>query len=223
MPLIQVRAASQRNQWRVRGRTFGVQVLLDLVEAAAVDHPKLARSPRRAEAFGSKWASNQVKSQVWPIQRMPAKTWNQRRARFSHSLGTGSKAPPPLEDLQERAALDLFDAQARARGLVGGEGPAEEAAQEEVEQALSGRGVVEDLAEESGLRGLLGEGMKATRGGIEALEEERVDRGVARGKLGGMEVPALVVGVDQGVADVVVVQAPGAPAPRCGSHGSARR
>jgi len=51
---------------------------------------------------------------------------------------------------------------------------------------------------------------KALGGGVERLEEERIDGGVTRGKLRRVEIPALVVRVHERVADMVDMQAPGA-------------
>src|SRR5438067_2367375 len=83
-------------------------------------------------------------------------------------------------------------------------------AQEVVEQALAGGGIVEDIAHERCLSGLLNKITQANRRRAQTFQEERIDRGVARRKLGGIEIPSLVVGVDERVADVIDVQPPGA-------------
>src|SRR6185295_12130202 len=142
---------------------------------------------------------------------MPATTWNQRTSRFSHSCSVGSilasaAAAPPLQDLQEGARLHLLEAQPRGRRLLGSDGPAAEAAQEEIQQALARGGIVEHVALKRGLRRFLREGLETAQRRLEAFEEERVDGGVAGGQLRGVQVPALVVGMPQGMAHVVEVQ-----------------
>ena len=120
----------------------------------------------------------------------------------------------PFRIFTNERAAQLLEREARRERLLLGERAAVHAAQEVVEQALAGRGVVEDVADERRLAGLLDEVAQALGRGGEAFEEEGVDRGVARRQLRGVEVPALVVAVDERVADVVGVQAASA---RCDS------
>src|SRR5438552_477616 len=67
-----------------------------------------------------------------------------------------------------------------------------DAAQEEVEQALAGGGVVEDVADQRRLRRLVDEVLEPRPGGVDALEEEAVQRAVARHELRRMQIPALI-------------------------------
>src|SRR5207244_3425987 len=73
--------------------------------------------------------------------------------------------------------------------LVLRDGAAVHRTQEVIQQSLPRRGIVEYVADERGLRRLLNEIAKAFRCGVEPLEEERVDRGIARGELRRMQVP----------------------------------
>src|SRR4029453_15607180 len=59
-----------------------------------------------------------------------------------------SPCPPSLQDPEERPAADLVEGEPGRGRLFGRDGPAVEAAQEEVQQALAGGGVVEDVADE---------------------------------------------------------------------------
>src|SRR5260221_6441983 len=110
--------------------------------------------------------------------------------------------PPPFHDLHERPAAQLVECEAGGQRFILRDRAAVQCAKEVVEQALAGGGVVEDIADERGLSCLLDEVVEPVRGRFQSLEEERVDGGVARRKLGGIEVPSLVVGVDERVADV---------------------
>src|ERR1043165_1446081 len=107
--------------------------------------------------------------------------------------GTGragsGRRPPRRHDLHERLAADLVEGEPGGERLLLGDRAAGDAAQEVVEQALAGRGVVEHVADQGGLRRLVDEVLEALRGGREAIEEEAVDGTVARGQLSGMEIP----------------------------------
>src|SRR5258706_2164025 len=148
-----------------------------------------------------------------PPRRFPALPLSLRppRARYGHySDGLLALPAAVLQDLDERAAAQLGGGQAaHLDGLGFRDRAAVPGAEEEIEQALAGRGVVEDVADEGRLSGLRDEVRQPRRRGFEAVEEERVERGVARGELRGVEVPPLVVGVREGMADVAVVELPG--------------
>ena len=78
-----------------------------------------------------------------------------------------------------------------------------------VQQTLAGCRVVEDLADERGLARFRDEVLEARGRRVETLQEERVERGVARRELRRVEVPTLVEAVRERVTHVVVVQLPG--------------
>src|SRR5438477_60152 len=67
-----------------------------------------------------------------------------------------------------------------------------DAAQEEVEEALPRRGVVEDIADERRLRRFVDEVLQPCPGGVDALEEEAVQRPVTRDELRRMQIPSLI-------------------------------
>src|SRR3981189_805919 len=113
------------------------------------------------------------------------------------------------EDLQEGAPAQLLERDAGDERLFLRECAAVDAAEEEVEQALAGGGVVEHVAHQRRLRGLADEVLQPLARRGQALEEEAVDGAIAARELGGVQVPALVEAVHQRVARVVRVQAPG--------------
>ena len=101
-----------------------------------------------------------------------------------------------MQDLHERPRRELVERQAALLDrLLLRDRAAVHRAQEVVQQALPGRGVVEHVADERRLRRLLDEVAQALGRGVEAFEEERVDRGVARRQLRRVQVPALVEAV----------------------------
>src|SRR3954453_5372161 len=111
------------------------------------------------------------------------------------------RAAPALQNLHERAAAELVEREPRRERFFLRDRAAVEGAEEVVQQALARRGVVEDVADERRLAGLLDEIAEALRRGRESLEEEAVDRGVARRELRGIQIPALIERIDERVAD----------------------
>src|SRR5207237_1626345 len=75
-------------------------------------------------------------------------------------------------------------------------------------ESLTRRGIVEHIAEERGLRGLGDEVQQPLGGRFEAFEKECVHRRIPRDQLRGMQIPALVEGVGERVADILVMQSP---------------
>ena len=69
---------------------------------------------------------------------------------------------------------------------------------------------ITDRIENRRLRGFRNEIAEPLRRGIEPFEKESVNRGVARGKLRGVQIPPLIESVVEGMADVIVMQLPGA-------------
>src|SRR5688572_5537082 len=67
------------------------------------------------------------------------------------AAGSASATAARLQDLHERPPPQLVHRQPGGQGLFLREGAAVDAAQEEVEQALAGGGVVEDVADQSRL------------------------------------------------------------------------
>ena len=92
--------------------------------------------------------------------------------------------------------------------FFGGDGAAIESAEKIIQKALAGSGVVKDFADERGLGGFGDEVAQAFGGGVEALQEKGIDGGVAGDELRGVEIPALVVTVDQRMLNVVEVELP---------------
>ena len=79
-----------------------------------------------------------------------------------------------------RAAAEFLGGEARHRQrFLFGDRPGVESAQEEVEQPLARRRVIEDVADERRLRRLAHKVLEPDSGGVDALEEERVQRAVA--------------------------------------------
>src|SRR5262245_55413940 len=114
-----------------------------------------------------------------------------------------------FEDLQERPRSQLVGREpALLERLRLRDRAAPQRPQEDVEQALPRRRVVEDVADERRLAGLGEEVGQPLGGGLEALEEEGVEGGVARDELRGVQVPALVEADPERGADVVVVHPP---------------
>src|SRR5215210_3954427 len=118
-------------------------------------------------------------------------------------------SPAALQDPDEAARAQLVERESGRERLLFRQRAAVHPAQEIIEEALAGRGVVEDVAHQRRLSGLGHEVLEALGRGGESFEEEGVDRGVARRELRRMQVPALVVRVDERVADVIDVQLPG--------------
>src|SRR4030095_1472182 len=117
-----------------------------------------------------------------------SKRWRGSRPASARLLGA-----PAAQDGDERAAAKLVEGQGAALGGVRlRERAAAHGAQEVIEQALAGGGVVEDVTDQRRLRRLADEVAQPLGGRVEALEKEGVERGVAARQLGGMEVPALV-------------------------------
>src|SRR5258708_27747049 len=119
----------------------------------------------------------------------------QRVCRPVDSLVSGCNAstllasfPPPFHDLHERPAAQLVECETRRQRLILRDRAAVQCAKEVVEQALAGGGVVEDIADECGLSRLLDEVVKTVRGRFQSFEEKRVDGGIARRKLRGIEI-----------------------------------
>src|SRR4051812_45681329 len=108
---------------------------------------------------------------------------------LSHQQTSSSKVyrnlpPPPLQNPHERPPPQLLQGQPRPlQRLLFRDRPAVDGAQEVVEEALAGGGVVEDLADQRGLGGLMNEIAQAVGGGVEALQEEGVEGGVAGDEL----------------------------------------
>src|ERR1051325_11744952 len=87
----------------------------------------------------------------------------------------GSCSATSLQNLHERSRAQLVQREAGRQGLVFRQRAAVDAADEIVEQALPGRGVVEDIADQRGLSRLLHEIAQPFGCGGEAFEEERID------------------------------------------------
>jgi hypothetical protein len=114
-----------------------------------------------------------------------------------------------LDNLHKRPRSQLVQRQAGERAdLVLTNGPAVERAQEEIQQSLSRGRVVEHRARERGLGGLPDQIEQSLRCSVQAFQEERIDGRVARDQLRGVQIPALIEGVGERVADVVVMQPP---------------
>ena len=79
---------------------------------------------------------------------------------------------PILHDLDERAPVQFLQRDAGGHGLGFGDGAAGDAAQEEVEQALAGGGVIEHVAAERGLGCGVDEAVQPPAGVVQALQEE---------------------------------------------------
>src|SRR5207237_5950102 len=128
------------------------------------------------------------------------------RPRSPYDLAGGGATS--LHDLHERAAAQLVERETGAERFLFRDRAAVHSAQEVVEQPLSRCGVVEDVADERCLSRFLNEVAEPIGRGAERLDEERVDGGVTRRQLRGIQIPPLVVSVDERVADVINVQAP---------------
>src|SRR5579885_2751261 len=114
-------------------------------------------------------------------------------------------------NFHERQSAQFRERQAgQGAGLLFRDGPALHGPQERIQQPLAGGGVVEDLADARGLGRLLYKITQPPRGAFQVLQKEDIERGIARGKLGRMQIPALVEALRQGVAHVIVMQFPGA-------------
>ncbi len=68
---------------------------------------------------------------------------------------------PGFEDFLEGAGADFLQTQAGGEGFGFGDGSAGDAAEQEVQQPLTGGGIVEDIAEKGGLGGFFDEGFEA--------------------------------------------------------------
>ena len=84
-----------------------------------------------------------------------------------------------------------------------------DAAQEKIEQSLSGRGIVEDVAEKRSERRLFDKRLQPIRSALEAFEEERINRGVTSDELRRMQIPALIKSGAQRMQIVVETEPPG--------------
>src|SRR5260370_29910098 len=104
---------------------------------------------------------------------------------------------PPAENLHETPASQLLESQARRERLFLGDRAAVQRAQEVIQEALTGSGVVENVADERRLPGLLDEIAETVGSGGEAFQEEGVNGGVTRGKVRRIPIPPLVETVDQ--------------------------
>src|SRR5581483_11679629 len=113
-----------------------------------------------------------------------------------------------LENLQERAGLEIRLGQAGRLRFRERDRSAAEPAEEEIQQSLTGRGVVEYVADQSRLGGFVDEILQPCRGRFQALKEEKVYRHVAAGKLRRMQVPALVEAADERVLDMIEMHLP---------------
>src|SRR6202011_2984175 len=92
-----------------------------------------------------------------PSPASPNPARRDRAAHPSQSLAAHPPFPPPLQDLHERAAAQLLQREAGGQRLLLGDGAAVERAEEVVEEALTGRGVIEDVADQRGLPRLFDE------------------------------------------------------------------
>ena len=96
-------------------------------------------------------------------------------------------------------------------------------AQEKVQQALTGCRVVEYVAHQRCLRCLVDKVPQTRRSGLQALQEERVHRGISRWKLAGMQIPALVVAVRERALDQIEMMPHGSMHDRAILRGLVRR
>jgi hypothetical protein len=132
----------------------------------------------------------------------------------SRTANPGAQPAPPsaspvLQDPRERAAAQFVERESAHLDRLGlGNGAGIQRAQKIIEKPLSRRRVVEHIADERGLCSFRDEIAEPLRGSGEALEEERVHRGVACRKLRGMEIPTLIEGANERVHDVIEVQFP---------------
>src|ERR1700722_15955246 len=114
-----------------------------------------------------------------------------------------------FHDFQERSTAQFVDGEPGCRRFLLRESAAIQAAQQEIEQALAGGGIVEHVAHQSGLGGLTDKVSQAGGSRIKALQKKRKDRGIARGKLAGMQIPALVITVRERALHQIEMRAHG--------------
>src|SRR5438552_53189 len=106
--------------------------------------------------------------------------------------------------------MELGEAQtAEAFCILRSDRPAIHRTQEEVQEALSGCGIVKDITDQRCFSGLVDEVSQAFRCRLERFEEKRIYGSISRGELGRVQVPALIEGMPQGVPNLVIVQLPG--------------
>src|SRR5580700_7328649 len=108
-----------------------------------------------------------------------------------------------FQDFQKRPVMQLFNCNSgQAFRLRFADRSAIDRAQEEIQQALAGGGVVEHVADERGLRRFLDKILEARGGRIESFKKKRKYCRVARGQLRRMQVPSLIVRGNERVLDM---------------------
>ena len=115
---------------------------------------------------------------------------------------------PALKNFQERARAQFLERQTGGERFLFCDRAASESAQEEIEQALAGRGIVEDVAKQRGKRGFFDKCFQAIGGASQTFEEKKINSGVTRDELRRVQIPALIV---SGAERVQIVLEPESP------------
>ena len=119
-----------------------------------------------------------------------------------------SSTAPGFEDFLEGAGAEFFKGKTGRKGLRFGNCAASDTPQKEIEEALTGGGVIENITKQGGLGGFLHETLEASRGSGQGSEEEAINGGVAWDELRRMQVPAFVKALAERLQIVVEGQLP---------------
>ena len=116
---------------------------------------------------------------------------------------------PVLENLNKRSGAQFVARQAgKLQRFFFSERAAVDGPQKVIEQSLARGRIIKYITDQSSFRGLLNEVAQSFRSGVQALEKERIDRGITRRQLRRVQIPALIKTTNQRMLNVIVVQLP---------------